>query len=72
MAKVVDNPGIPGGDPDRPGKFGVKPACTTKGCERRGIREGLCVPCHDDHLVEMGKEPTEDQWNEAFDKAKNT
>ena len=73
MSKVLQgDPSIPGGNPDRPVRMRRGPICTSVGCERNSFREGLCVPCHDDHLAEMNQEPSEDQWNEAFSKARNS
>ncbi len=72
MTKVVDEPGIPGGNPDRPTKFGQGPECTTPGCKRASRQQGLCNPCNDDHVSERAKEPTTDQWNEALDRARDS
>lgn len=73
MTKVIRGaPSIPGGSPDRPKKMGQGPECTTKGCKRASRQQGLCAPCHEDHVDAIAKEPTAEQWNDAFEKAKDS
>lgn len=70
--KILDRESIPGGNPDRPTRRGPTRRCTARKCGRVEYKQGLCEPCHDDHVREQEQGMTADEMNEAWDRARNS
>lgn len=70
--KILDRSPIPGGNPDRPTRRGQGPRCSAVKCNDKPVHQGLCQYHWDDFKAEQAKKPSEDQWNEAFERAKHS
>ena len=70
--RLFDEAPIPGGNPERPSRYGKTRHCTTRGCRRPEFKQGLCDPCWSEHEREARKRLTVDEVNEAFERAKDS